>query len=346
MANFGVSSVEINHRPLIPSKSAPFADKKIRVEAHGVERPLYSPSRGKLPAHGLALAVHVAFADHYPLVLRPDDVWLTISQGFATHVNENTELLRDKFVKHEGKAIIRLIRDGFIKGDPNNNWVGCFSEFSDQIASHIGKARDLLVSNFSTTTMETRAASEIQLMGAMKGYFDYRVMTKCGIPEITLLGTPEDWKSIRARVQAFDEYGLQWWTQELLPILDQLIEASYGVPDVDLWKSLYKIESRSGGDQMTGWLNVFYPYITRIRDNGDLVIKNEFIKWGQPHSGWNIGISLSDLPSGVVSVPFLWEYLGTDIPMNFIGGFAGIHQNMTTMEVRPVVGWGVQQANG
>src|SRR5690349_14786617 len=42
--------------------------------------------------------VDAAFALHYPLVLSPDDVWLCLAQGFARHVNENAEKLRERFV--------------------------------------------------------------------------------------------------------------------------------------------------------------------------------------------------------------------------------------------------------
>src|SRR5688500_17439429 len=47
--------------------------------------------------HPLAQAAHDAFYRHYPLVLRPDDVWFCIAQGFARHVSLNAEALRDRF---------------------------------------------------------------------------------------------------------------------------------------------------------------------------------------------------------------------------------------------------------
>jgi len=41
--------------------------------------------------HPLAAAVHCAFAQHRPLVLTPDAVWLTVAQGFAQHVNTHSK---------------------------------------------------------------------------------------------------------------------------------------------------------------------------------------------------------------------------------------------------------------
>src|SRR5580700_7649618 len=88
--------------------------------------------------HGFVESAHWAFAEHYPLVLTPDAVWLCIAQGFAAHVNENAERLRGKFVRHEGQATIAVRRDDFVKGSPANPWPEVFGAFSDAIAAHLG----------------------------------------------------------------------------------------------------------------------------------------------------------------------------------------------------------------
>src|SRR5437773_1977529 len=88
----------------------------------------------KAGIHGFVYAAHLAFDEHYELVLSPDDVWLCIAQGFAQHVEQNAEQLRDRFVRHEGKEQIVVVRDEFVKGSPSNDWPGVFGEFSDAIA--------------------------------------------------------------------------------------------------------------------------------------------------------------------------------------------------------------------
>ena len=180
---------------------------------------------------GFLQAIHSAFAYHFPLMLSPDDVWVTIAQGFALHVNTNAEALRKQFVQHEGKEYIEIQRDNFRKGSPDNDWIGGFDEFSDKIAKFIGTKRDLLVSKFSTTGIIEKAASEVVLMGAMQSYFEYGCRTCCGIPNITLLGTVEDWVSIRTRAQALGEFDCVWWIDNLLPVLDQFVAAAQGKAD-------------------------------------------------------------------------------------------------------------------
>ena len=41
--------------------------------------------------------------NHYPIRIKPDDIWLLIVQSFSNHVNANAEKLRHYFVNFEGK---------------------------------------------------------------------------------------------------------------------------------------------------------------------------------------------------------------------------------------------------
>ena len=49
-----------------------------------------------------------AYADHHPLVLSPDMIWITICQGFSKYVNAHAEELHNKFVEHDGKATLKI----------------------------------------------------------------------------------------------------------------------------------------------------------------------------------------------------------------------------------------------
>ena len=286
-------------------------------------------------AHGLWAAVHTSFECHLPLVLSPDHVWISIARVFAEHVVANAEELRKRFVDFEGQKTITVRRDDFVFGDPESDWHGVFSEFSDKIAESVGKARDLVVCNFSTTGDEERAVSQIVLMDAMQKYFKYEMMTCCGIPEITLLGTPADWSSVVTRTRALGEYGLQEWVEGLVPVLDQFVAASEGRADREWWQSFYKYYSMSGGDTIDGHIVKFFRYHAqggRERKAGAAP---------RPITGT---MSSLDIPHCISSVPFTWHYLNESIPMHFVGGlpFATIQDGA----VRPAVAWGVGEATG
>ena len=293
--------------------------------------------------NGFLQAAHRAFNDHFPLVLSPDDVWLAIAQGFAHHVNANAEALRSRFVKHEGQQYIEIQRDGFVKGSPDNDWPGAFAEFSDKIAEHIGKKRDLVVSNFSTTGPIERAASEVVLLDAMQAYFTYGARTCCGIPSVTLLGKTDDWSQIRERVNALSEFECAPWSRALGTALDHFVAATKGTADPKFWESFYKLGGGSGGPYVNGAINVFFPYLVDYRTKKNtrpnaLALATD--KWSRGGFGMG-GPTTDDFPMGLSKVPFKWHYFGTTYDMHFLGGFLGATQDPMTLALRPATGWGI-----
>ena len=62
-----------------------------------------------------------------------------------------------------------------------------------------GSVRDWIIPNFTTTTDNDVMVSSVVMMAAMQSYFSYKFCLRCGIPNVTLLGTPEDWIKLRNR---------------------------------------------------------------------------------------------------------------------------------------------------
>jgi hypothetical protein len=180
--------------------------------------------------HAFMVALHAAYFDHRPFVLSPDMIWLLIAQGFANHVTVHAEELRSHFVDHDGKKELRVKRNDFVKGSIENPWENVFDEFSSHIRDEIGVANhNLIVGEFSTTSSIEKAANEIVLMDSVKAYFEVVLETRCGIPEIRLEGTTEDWKKLAEKTWnlgvAFD---LQWWTDRMLPTLETIAAHANG----------------------------------------------------------------------------------------------------------------------
>lgn len=343
---FAVSDVERATEALqgqVSVEGALVAKVRRRLEAVGGNAARLVESQG----HGFLAAVGMAFDRHYPLVLSPDDVWLCLAQGLATHVRLHAEELRSRLVSHQGKKEIVVERHGFVRGARSNDWPGVFAELSEKIRELVGKKRDLVVADFSTTGAVERAASEVVLFDALQWYLEYRVDTLCGIPEVTLLGTPEDWVSIRRRAEAFAELDLEAWTKALLPVLDKLVETARGRVDTRFWQSLLKVRSRSGGPFVTGWINVLFPYV----DVWDPVTHQVGPGWNRDVTRWKAGLeaeygggpSWTYMPTGLSSAPFVWNYLGTEIPMTFTSGFAGVAQDPESLALRPAIGWAISE---
>lgn len=287
-----------------------------------------------IPINPFVGAIGTAYNQHRPLSLSPDAVWLVIARGFAMHVEANAEQLRHHFVKHEGKQYIEIRRDSFVKGSDQNDWPGAFSEFSDRIADHIGKKRELVVANFSTTTPTSKAASEIVLMDAMKSYFRYGMRTMCGFPRITLEGTVEDWEAIWTRTAYLSEFGLGFWLDQLLPVLEKFVMTAKGAPDLAFWTRAYKESGGSGGPYVSGWVNAFFPYLSSAKGPH----KNHCVEWTKTRGMG--GLSPDAFPVGLSKAPMLWHYLGQTFPMDLIGGLVGVEQDADGT-LRPGIGWAI-----
>ncbi len=214
-----------------------------------------------VPFHPVVAVAHRAFMDHRPLCLSPDIIWLMICQGVANHVNANAEELRSRFVGHEGKVQISVRRDDFVKGSPENPWAEAIEEFTTKVREHIGSAFDLFQPAFTTTGRVEKAAAAVVLLDAMQSYFDYDMETLCGIPAITLEGTPEDWQTVADRAERFGSLDLEWWLEPLRPVLHQFVAAAQGVVDRPFWQSFYKYQDESGGPMITGWISALFPYL-------------------------------------------------------------------------------------
>jgi hypothetical protein len=300
----------------------PATTLEARLEALGFrEREAFRVSAGELvvapPVHPLAAAVDLAFGQHRPLVLTPDAVWLCLAQSLGLHVERNAEQLRGRLVRHTGKLELKEERHDFRRGNPANDWAGAVDGLVAQMRGHLGGRADLFVADFSTTGPLERTASQIALMSAMQHYFSYSVYTLCGIPEVTLAGTPEDWASIRRRVAAFGELDLGWWVAALDPVIAQLEATARGAIDREFWRSMYKAESQSGGDRSTGWFTSLFAYL------GTKPERNRF----DPFDARRGGYTLSAFPPGRSTAPFTWRYLGERLEMALVGGMWGVTQD-------------------
>lgn len=278
-----------------------------------------------------------AYAGHYPIVLSPDMIWLLICQGFSHHINNNSESLRNLIVDYEGKMILVVRNDDIKLNDPDSPWENVFPEFSKQIAAETGPGLvNALTCNFSTTTPISKVASEITIMDAFKKYFEYRSLVySCGIPEITLEGTPQDWASLKKKAMYLKKYKLGWWIDEIIPILNEFEKSSKGHINKHFWKNM--VNHHEGGacrpndpEFINGWMIKFFPY-------NKYQIKNRFDK----------SFKYKDLPSEIMKVDL--KFLNvmnngsvSEVPLVLWAGFVGLEQDTTTYSLKPTIGWMIQ----
>ena len=283
-----------------------------------------------------------AYADHRPIVLSPDIIWNVIAQGFSQHVNNNPEALRDRIVYHEkGKIELSVITKEELHS-PNVKWDKLLNTFDNMIAeSTKDNLADVMRADFSTTDKTARIVSQMTLMSSVKAFFDYSVIyISCGIPNITIEGTTDDWEKVLNKTQQLRKYNLDWWVGDLVPILNEFINASKGNVNKVFWRNIVKKdrpEKFVGGGcswdrptELDGWFLKFMPYDKKGKRTPQKVTYN-----------------YKDMPSQVINVDFMYKNLdtGTTTPMEMLCGLVGIEIDTITNAMRPKLGWMVCEKN-
>lgn len=308
----------------------------VRVLEYG----LFDESSG---LHPLVYAVHLAFSQHRKLLLTPDIIWVTLLQGFSHHINYNSEALRERFVRHQGKLTLQIESNNLTN---TKDWADSIDKWIEKIFAHIDPTvHRMMICDFTTTTAISRTVSQIVIMDCFQNYFDYRLAFVCGIPQVTLKGTVEDWLNIKERVQGMAQYGLDWWTERLLPICDGFIATAQGRPNLTFWKNIYQPESIYGGKLINGWLAELFPYCKDFLTDQPTVRNRIFVK-SREGLTVNDGISADSIPLGLSQVPFLLETSEDKQYLKLVGGFIGVCQDKNNGQLYPEMGWGVVRQDG
>ena len=285
---------------------------------------------------------YTAHNNHYPIRIKPDDIWLLIVQGFSNHVNANSEELRDMFVNFEGKKklIVEYPLNSIKEVDKK-----ILENFSEQINQQMIKylGEDLintLTPNFSTTTYDSTIISKISIMGAFKKYFDYEMdLCGCGIPYLILEGTAEDYKKIIEKANQLKKYKFSWYIERILPHINKMVEAKEGkinkeyfmnmIQKEEIIQAKYGLSGMYEGDEkveyLSGWFLQFFAYYK----DGDKV-ESEKIRVE----------NFSELANQMLIVPFTIKDLvhNKTYLMKYEVGFVGCEKNEKN-EVYPVQGW-------
>ncbi|KAJ7910060.1 hypothetical protein B0H13DRAFT_2013234 [Mycena leptocephala] len=194
--------------------------------------------------NGFVNTVIDAYDQHRALVIRPDDVWLTILSQFNFFVNANAELLRANFVAHEGQRELQMV---------------------DLIEKNIvdPTLRQWVLPDFTTTTINDTTVAAVLMMGTLKQYFSYGFgARRCGIPRVTLEGEKSDWVDILV----LKEYGIETiaWYHLLHPVISRFV-AAFDAPasqdNVEFWQKVAHLHRPfSGRSYYSGWINAFNAF--------------------------------------------------------------------------------------
>jgi len=284
------------------------------------------------------------YAQHRPLVLSPDMIWVVITQYIAKQINSNPEAFRNKIVSHSGSIELVVESETDLLTEVTN-WSAILDGFYEKIHNNtVNEITPAIVSDFSTTGVDERVSSIITLMDSVKSYFTYDVIHFiCGIPSITLKGTPDDWHHLIDKCEILKEFGLGNWQKRLIPILKEFERAARGCPNEAFWKSIvvtvqdddFSLEVGCLPDwkEMDGWCVSLFPLIDY---NG---------KWHYDKCN-----NTDHRDSEISRVGFKYTRMYPDLstesfPMELWSGVVGVSEDEKTYALTPQIGWFVRRSH-
>ena len=345
------------------------SNKELKIELYPDKKPRYKFHKGLVEkilekdtlAHSLNLdnnlgcldsnvpllsGFYIAHSNHYPIRIKPDDIWLLILQSFSNHVNINSEELRSLFVDFEGKKTLTVQYPFSDISEVNRKVIEDFSvQINKQMESFLGeKLLDILTANFSTSNFDSILISKISIMGAFKKFFDYRMeLCGCGIPYIILEGTAEDYKKILEKTKYLSKYNFSWYTDRIIPHIQKMIDAKENKIDIDYFKDFIQkkketeIKYGPSGmskyevqvDYICGWILDFFAYVKYSVDYERFNSKEKL----KVENFQNLLNQMLIVPFTIVDLVHNKTYL-----MKYKVGFVGCDKNDKN-EVFPVQGW-------
>ncbi|CAF1155751.1 unnamed protein product [Didymodactylos carnosus] len=291
LKNDKIATKKLDKELFIDSNQLKYFKEKLNIsELEGVDDWNCNIIKKSDNYHGFIRAIEIAFFQHYPISIKPSDLWLLILQGIAFHVNKNSEKLRDKYVYHKSKKSLEVIRQGFIKGSKKNDYNSVINEFIEQIDKNtIPDTVKLLKNDFTTSNNIDDIATKLCIMDICQCYFSYRMIIGCGFPSITLNGIKDDWINLYKKCEELlntkvDGKFSEKWKLSLLPVLNEFINVYNCKIDCVFWNSMIKRGGFMSGilrdrnkdardvyerDHYCGWINVFFPYL--FSGNTDII---------------------------------------------------------------------------
>lgn len=290
---------------------------------------------------GFVSVVLNAYNMHHHMVLRPDDVWQAVLVQFNCYLKARSEELRDKVVDFQGQKALMVRSYG-------NLFSTDFGEIAIRMANDItGNIKDpdlvaWLLPSFTTTTSNDLMAASVTAMSTMQKYFKYKFQLRCGIPSVTLLGTPQDWAELRSKIDrllTFELVGqshMKEWHGWLTFIADNFLASAQGSPDLKFWDQVAcHCGGGSGPSYVSGWISVFSVWSEKGEWQGARRKVQRMMQ--APFTSDFPIIDTNDLTSGCVSVPVLVDDNGKEYDCVMLAGQFGMRVDGDT--VSPATDW-------
>ncbi|KAF3912747.1 hypothetical protein ABW20_dc0101823 [Dactylellina cionopaga] len=278
-----------------------------------------------------------AYSSHHHLVIRPDDVWITILTQFSIYVNKHAEELRSMFVAHEGKKELTVTAVG-------SRYSVDFGALAVQMGRLIeadvldADLRAWMIPSFSTTEDNDKIVASVVMMATLQNYYSYGIQLACGLPGVTLLGEKSDWDALLQKIDKLETFGKEptFFASLLRPILKRFV-MTFENPESEEIKNFWQtiVNSQGGGSgprYVGGWMPAFCYW----KSDGTTQHRTDVKIWGNPAET----LTMDDVVYGVIDtndVVGAYAYVPVKLDDNGVLFDTLMVAGMVAIEARPTV---------
>lgn len=295
-------------------------------------------------------AVVIAFSHHLPLRLKPDHVMQAILSGFNIWVNEmggKDKLVANKLVDPEKKKIVVDI-------DPSSEegWDAAMDILGHELEKTITDSNliRILKASYTTTTPSMMRVKNLTIASIMKKFINISFQTLCGIPYVTLEGSPEDWEKLKVVTNALLSLAdgeLNWWLTPLNHALDVMIETASGKNTEEKWINFLNHQSSSGFHGCNGWINAFFPFLSNRREktieqNG-LLVEGSITSLVVDNKACGRANHYGSFLPLMSQEQYKWNYLGTERNICITAGLLDVIQWSDDCAIEPFISYQVDE---
>ncbi|OAA58300.1 hypothetical protein ISF_06839 [Cordyceps fumosorosea ARSEF 2679] len=298
-----------------------------------------------------------AWAQHQHLVLRPDEVWFEVLAQLNFYMAAHAEEVRHLFVDFDGQE--EIVVKAF-------TWRDVISSFAGEIQKRVKTdwLKEWIMPGFSTSNEDDGMTATVLMMGLVKQYFSFTGGIICGLPQVTLLGTRDDWARLVEKLDRLSEFGEepQEYAENLRPIFNRFVR-TFDEPDSEeiktFWRQIVRAEHHmtcgKGAIEfnITGWiLGLLY-----WNENGGLRVPKPSPDGQHYYVQGSGGVTLDGveyhghpmdkLPVGYARVPLKmldFPQPGTDSDAYLVAGNIGVNRTAAVEEggyarAQPMSSW-------
>lgn len=233
---------------------------------------------------GFLNMLSTAYSRHEKIEIAPYDIWFLVLSEIASIIKTNEEICRPLFTKF---------------GDKVNLYIPVSNVTSIDIAATIEQLQNVIpidtkifIPKLSCTTEDAQIAMYAALCDGVSGYYNYMTFC-CGIPEIRLIGTEEDWATLFRSSQTigalFGSINLskaQEYMSGVATILADICQ-TFRIDNRSFWQNIFTQKNIGSGGELgiTGWITKLYYDPPKLPKLENFLTKNTIVPYTNVETG-------------------------------------------------------------